>query len=55
MKIERKQLMPEVQIAKRDALPTVSAFDLVEHLCGLIEAEPADLVTHPENLKEFGE
>jgi hypothetical protein len=55
MTINTKPSKPEAPIVQRDAQPTVSAFDLVTHLCGSIKGGPEDLATNPECLKGFGQ
>ena len=34
---------------------SVSAYDLVKHLCGSIKGGPSDLATNPKHMKGFGE
>ncbi len=60
-RVERRSksdLMREALEARLDAKPSsrsVSAFDLVKHLCGSLKGGPSDLATNPEHMKGFGE
>src|SRR5438046_7921341 len=57
----RQRRVPKSQIV-REALaatfrknkPSVSAFDLVKDVCGIVKGGPKDYASHPRHLQRFG-
>ena len=57
----RQRRVPKSQIV-REALaatfrknkPSVSAFDLVKDVCGIVKGGPKDYASHPRHLRRFG-
>ena len=55
-RVPKSQIVREAIVASlKRKKPSVSAFDLIKHACGIITGGPKDYASHRRHLKGFGE
>ena len=55
-RVPKSQIVREALAASfRKRKPTLSAFDLIKDVCGIIKGGPKDYASHSRHLKGFGE